>query len=415
MGEYPLDATFNAISGFWPFGKPEEVFTGTLSAQKGRVRLLSAPSYSRFDDVSKVVREVSQRGTLTNREPPRISSITGFTRQGHCTLLNAIVGEGDGITDFSSRQKVAATLYQHGSVVMGLHLESLEAESLDSAGLFYTKIHHVLPTPWTFIWEEDKRTFVSPSSAKEVFRFCSLALQAEIVCEVFADAPLHFTRGAKIKPVPRLRIIPSAPKSAPKSLKWFLSVVDRLENFFTLFLGTSVALRKVQLFQGDNIGWLVQQRRRPRNEKVNPQTWVRTQSHDEWAGALARWLAVPDEKRPVEKILLGMMRRISVFVETEFLSLAQALEGFGRIRFDDKLADKSSFHRRLEQSYGLLSPDFALDLLEERDKFARTVVQTRNYFTHPGIPRNGSKLSGWSRLSHTPAICTNSCFASGGA
>jgi len=98
------------------------------------------------------------------------------------------------------------------------------------------------------------------------------------------------------------------------------------------------------------------------------------------AQALDAWLTVPEEKRPVEKTVLGMLRNSSVYVETEFLSLAQALEGFHRLKGTDK-----TFSERIKDVYDMLGPEFATKLLGNKDEFARRVVQTRNFFTHLGI------------------------------
>ncbi len=101
------------------------------------------------------------------------------------------------------------------------------------------------------------------------------------------------------------------------------------------------------------------------------------------ARAFERWLAVPDDEQPVERVVLSMLRKSRVFDETEFLSLAQALEGFGRIRSPGG----KPFRSRVEYSYDLLSPDFAKQLLGERSEFSAKVVETRNYYTHLGNPK----------------------------
>jgi len=126
-----------------------------------------------------------------------------------------------------------------------------------------------------------------------------------------------------------------------------------------------------------------------REEKVDFRAWVQC-PQDKVADALARWLAIPEDNRPVEKTILGMMRKSSVFVETQFLSLAQALEGFGRIRFQPGNGRSASFGQLLQKTYDLISPDLAEGLVGERLKFSNTVVQTRNFFTHLGIPRKSA-------------------------
>ncbi len=173
-----------------------------------------------------------------------------------------------------------------------------------------------------------------------------------------------------------------------QSVEWFNDIAVRLENFFALCLGTSLSLKRLQLFCGDKVGWLVQNVR-CRNEKFNHQMIVRTSSAVMCA-AVDKWLSVPEEKRPVEKTLLGMVRKTSAFVETEFLSLAQALEGFNRIQG----GGKKDFAKRIEETYDLLSTDFALRLIGKRDKFVRKVVDTRNVFTHLGLKAGNAALQG---------------------
>jgi hypothetical protein len=300
---------------------------------------------------------------------------------------------------------------------MGLHLNAAESESLDKAAFYFTKIHNWFPSPWGFHMGDENVAYSSPRKALEVFRFSSTALGAEVICEVLSHSESRAKKGVRITPVPRIRVLPLK----PRSLDWFVPIALRLENFFSLFLGTSVALKAVQLFQGKDDGWFIQ-RRRSRQEKVYLPVWVRCQG-SEMASALERWLAVPEERRPVERTVLGMIRKSSLFVETEFLGLAQALEGFGRLRFEGGLIPKADFKQGLaklkelvcamwgnsditkrccdvlnnaneasyahliEQTYDLLSDGFSMKLLGEKAQFARTVVRTRNYFTHLGIPK----------------------------
>ena len=77
-----------------------------------------------------------------------------------------------------------------------------------------------------------------------------------------------------------------------------------------------------------------------------------------------------------------MMRKSSVFYETQFLSLAQALEGFGRIRFQT-----GNYEQLIQKTYDLLSAEFATKLLGDRSEFIERVKQTRNFLTHLGGPK----------------------------
>jgi hypothetical protein len=121
-----------------------------------------------------------------------------------------------------------------------------------------------------------------------------------------------------------------------------------------------------------------------------------------------------------------MLRKSSLFTQTEFLGLVQALEAFGRIHFATPLIPKSdfraglsqlkkavfetwgeseiakrcgealthaneaSFADKIRQTYDLLDSRFSGKLLGERQPFIQKVVQTRNYFTHLGINRSSA-------------------------
>lgn len=93
-----------------------------------------------------------------------------------------------------------------------------------------------------------------------------------------------------------------------------------------------------------------------------------------------------------------MLRKSKLFSETEFLSLAQALEGFGRIRFASGVRTKVVYATLIEQTYDLLSVDFANAFLGERTSFVHKVVQTRNYYTHLGSKKGAAATQDGSEL-----------------
>ncbi len=409
---YRLDAIPNVIGGFWRPETPNNVVTGTLAALDGRLHLLMSPPSNRMN-ADEASAAASQFGTT--REARRIDTLLGETKDCPCTLLYLVETISDGVTNLPANFQVIGERWRVSSAVMGLHIESAEAESIDGAAFYFTKIHTWLPNATKLKMTEEGMCHISPSKALQVFQFDSVSLGAEVLCEVFAGK-------TPMKSVPRVRIIPYK----PKSLEWFVSIGPRLENFFSLLMGTSVALKSVQLFQGERKdGWFIK-RRRSRSEKIDNQAWVSCPA-SQIAGALEKWFAVPDEQRPVEKTVLGMIRNSSLFTETEFLALAQALEGFGRLRFDRGLipkaefkegltkvkealtelwgdseitkrctdvlstANEASYGQRLGQTYDLLSPEFATQFLGERTQFVQKIVQTRNYFTHLGI-RKGTAV-----------------------
>lgn len=374
MTKYQVNDSFEMVGAFWKFGQQEDNFTGTLRSRKGRVQVLAAPSY-----IAKMDGDAFRAAMQTlngQRDLKRISSICGFTTDNQCTLLNPLVSDGRGYTSFPTGAKLSAVSYIATRTVMGLHVASANAKSIDGGAFYFTKVHHIMPTPWALQISNETTSYTAPQKATEVFRFTSTDINSEVICEVFAGGGSKMKKGASIKSIPRLRIIPHH----PQSVNWFTNLAFRAENFFTLFLGTSVSLKRIQLFQGDDSGWVVQKMNHLK-EKVDRQTWVQC-PYQETADAFAKWLAVPVDKQPVELVVLGMMRKSRVFNETEFLSFAQALEGFGRMRLSARKG--TPFAALIEHSYDLLSVDFAKELLGERSAFTANVVQTRNYYTHLG-------------------------------
>jgi hypothetical protein len=264
--------------------------------------------------------------------------------------------------------------YRAMTTVMGLHLESSKAEVLDSAAYHLTKIHHLLPTPWRTKMTEDTTENTVSNRGWVVFSCRSEALGAEVVCEVLSGRRISFKKGIQIRCVPKITITPQK----PQSVDWFTALAFRLENFFALMLGTSVEVKHIQLFQGEQDGWVVK-KVNGRKEKIDAQLWVRCKFEDT-ANALERWLAVPK----------GILRKRDLYGEMEFLTLAQALEGFGRIRFGGTKRRKVKFDDLIQATYNIFTPAIARQLVGERDAFTTKIIQTRDYYTHRGNPKESS-------------------------
>ena len=231
---------------------------------------------------------------------------------------------------------------------------------------------------------EDTTENVVSHRVQEVFACTSEHLDAEVVCEVFAGVRERLKKGIQIKAVSRIRIVPKE----PKGVDWFAALAFRLENFFSLMLGTSVEIEHVQLFQGGEEGWLIQ-KVNARKEKVDLQARVRCKFEDT-ATALERWLGVPEDDQLVELTLLGVLRKSDLFGAQEFLALAQALEGFGRIRFGGTKRRMVKFDNLIRETHDLFTAETAQQLVGERKAFAEKVIQTRDYYTHLGNPKGTS-------------------------
>ncbi|PYV66827.1 MAG: hypothetical protein DMG97_28655, partial [Acidobacteria bacterium] len=92
----------------------------------------------------------------------------------------------------------------------------------------------------------------------------------------------------------------------------------------SLCLGSSVRAKTVRLIgqsEENESGWLIRPRG-GRAEKPYVPIWVRCDS-SQLATAIASWFSTPEEFTPLENLIYGTIRHSSLFVEIEFLSLAQ--------------------------------------------------------------------------------------------
>ena len=75
---YRINDTFEIIGAFWKPITPDDKFTGTLTSNKGRVSLSTAPNYGSafLSDVDKAMI------TLRGGPFPRAEGFLGFTQDG---------------------------------------------------------------------------------------------------------------------------------------------------------------------------------------------------------------------------------------------------------------------------------------------------------------------------------------------
>jgi HEPN superfamily Apea-like protein/ApeA-like protein len=147
------------------------------------------------------------------------------------------------------------------------------------------------------------------------------------------------------------------------------------------------------------------------------------------SAVVGEWFKSDEKARRVFNLYLGTLYT-RAYVESHFLSLAQALESFHRVFHDFKvmpnnvfeqlrvallgalhtvplpngLADKlaggfgflnePNFQTRIEQLISTLQPETRKVLIGDSvEDFIRALKQTRNYLTHPGIQKKGAVLS----------------------
>ena len=136
MTRFRIDSTFHTFGAFWEYEKPDEKFTGSISSRKGLVEFEGSPEYAEHD--TEAVRAIFAR---MNSAPDLQGSkaICGFTTKNRCTLLNPVRLAGDGLAHFPTMQTVDRVRYRAMRTVMGLHVESSQANVLDGAAYYLTK------------------------------------------------------------------------------------------------------------------------------------------------------------------------------------------------------------------------------------------------------------------------------------
>jgi hypothetical protein len=123
-----------------------------------------------------------------------------------------------------------------------------------------------------------------------------------------------------------------------ESLDSYRRVAGRLENLFSLLTGGSLALETLFIYRGEESGHLVTKRQGPpsRFDRMHNVGCSPTQL----AQAIATWLSQPAKFDDVESLALEVLRKSKLFIETEFIALAQALEGLHRATMETSGTDR---------------------------------------------------------------------------
>jgi hypothetical protein len=399
---------------FWDALKPDAKFAGVLSCDGRRIELQTFAELV-TPDISFLI---------TNPETV-LDVVHGFTSEGECTLVGLQELSAPGLVDFPHNRAMRTRKYRVGACVIGWHLQSDTTPDISSASLRYSGISEWLPPRCSIAVTEEGSQVSFPAAPLTVLDVCVLANKTRVSIRVH-QRPAYTPGGRDItaRSNPSVAIEPAE----RKSLQWFVDSAYRFENFFSLCLGTSVRLNTVELTgTADQNGWLLLPRK-GKEEKPDLQAWTRGDS-SQLAAAVTAWLSTPEAFRPLENLIYGTIRHSSLFVETEFLSLAQALESFHRLtdnsrvvapaffkhalkalcrlisdqcgaspiaeRFLDGIrhANDPSFKTRIHSLLSRMRSDHATRLLDDPATFEQALRQTRNHFTHPGIARKSKVIT----------------------
>lgn len=414
-----LDSKFSSVAAFWKPETPEEVMTGTLTVNADGICFVTSPEY--FRGVKVPGPDPSQ---WNSDSIPRCDVLHGFFEGGNCTLLNLMEVEHPGLMSYKDeRQSVASTAHRASIFVSGMRTGAMDDKCLDSARFTFSSLSQFVNTPFREKWGNGLITIEIQSEPKPLLD-CS-ALETRVHVELKAYQTLTTDEEREARLTKTVAIVEVTPPVA-ESLSWFGGIGNRLENLFSLLAGTSLVMETFFIYREDKSGAVIR-KQHAFVEKYKMLDSLR-HSNSQLAHSICIWLSESEGFREIENLLLGVLRKGKLFVETEFLSLAQALEGFHRAtagneskmdkpsfkalrgkiekfleeeKVDDETARKvneavaycnqTSFRSRLKGLCGRISQSTLDEMKIDPDAFAASVINTRNFFTHAGGPSDEKK------------------------
>jgi hypothetical protein len=417
---FDIKFEFETDGCFWEPGTPDQSFSAHLSADDKRIEL------SKAAEPVKMERLFSR---LEDETAPEV--LHGDTLLGPCTLIGLQGVGGFGSGNLSTGKILRALRFRISLCIFGLHLTNESALEIPSATFSYAGLEGWLRSNAQISMTDAEVLIRHPRNSPPLLDFSMVSTRSRIQLRVASNLQFSLLGTHSAGAEPRIVVEPSRPTSVER----MLDSAYRLENFLSLWIGTSVRLRTVWLKDSsEKDGWVIRRARVDAPaEEPDIQAWIRADA-SQLAGAIIAWMTTPEDFRPVENLVYGVIRNTPLFVETEFLSLAQALESLHRLtdtstmverslfkricaaleqsirticndpslagRLEDAIryANEPSFRNRIDSLLSRVRTDHAETLLGDLPVFERTLRQTRNFLTHPGIRRQPEVLTDTKQL-----------------
>lgn len=344
-----------------------------------------------------------------------IPALHGFSEEGECTLCKVHEYAQPGLIDVGTNQAITSQTYISEVLLNGMHVDGLDDECLDSATYSISGIVGILPKSTTEVSTLINTMIEVPAEAQQLVSLCLLQDKTEVQLKVFTSLSTGDDKRSRIiRPEAYIQVTPKT----PKSLSYFMQIGNHLGNWASVFTGGSEVLESIRVDRGNSTG-IVIAKRDGKSQLLDIMNSVRC-SISQLAQSLSIWLSDDEAFRTVTIIAFGVLGRRKLFLETEFLSLSQALEGFHRATTAQSEHDKNkykdlrakikdcmtyqqvhdslqnevqsslaylgepSFRTRLTELLNFLSNQVSTKLCVEVNTFVSQVVNTRNYLTHPG-------------------------------
>jgi len=312
-----LDSRFSMIGAFWLPETPEAIMKGTLVSDEREINFITAPEYERPISLAP--------GMFSMPDTTMIPALHGFAEDGLFTLCQLVEQRGPGSTNFAVGQAIRARSFRVLSCLGGMYINGINDRCLTSAKYSFEGLSAWFPQAFDEKWDTDQIVVTIPMDPCQIQDVCLLDSRLRISVKVVSE----LTSG-KDDPSRLSRSIASieAESPSPESLAWYRRIGGRLENLFSLLTGGSVAMDTLFVYRGDESGHLITKRTGSVRHFDRLQCVMCTPS--QLAQAIVTWICLPSKFDSVESLALEVLRKSKLFIETEFLALAQALEGFHR-------------------------------------------------------------------------------------
>lgn len=420
--KYNLRSALKLNGVFWDPAKPETRFSATIK---------STGRYLEFQTSAESVAPGESFHMLfltsSSEHVPKI--LHGYTTAGECTLIGFQEMSAPGLIDFPNNRGVQTRQYRMGAGIIGCYVADDQQSLLNSVSLQYSGIASWFPASTTTSFTNEGANVFFPNRPLTILDLHVPASSIRVSIKVRQNPT--FAPGGRPN-ISRSETVLKIEADEPKSFEWFVELAYRFENFFSLCLGTSVRLNSILLKREEREGWVLHPTK-GRVQKPDRRVWI-TADAPQLAIAIANWLSAGEELRFLENLVYGAIRQSSLFVETEFILLAQAIESLHRLTDNSTLvpppffkqvfktlceliskecgqspiskrlvdsirhANEPSFQNRIESVLSRITKDRAVRLLGDLTVFEQTLRQTRNHFTHPGISKKAKVLTGSKEL-----------------
>ena len=386
-----LFSTFKFSGLFWAPDQPTEKMSGIFSFDPDEGLALEVPAIEARPEKLFPSKSDSQKP---------LPVLYGTLDSGSaCTLFEAdLVHQGSAFGP--GPMFVQTRRFRISSCCIGAFVNSQDADAFESFTVHFDKLEEwagTVPINVERKKEADESfTITMPFRTLEFAKADLTDFQVYLRSQVFLN---HKPLGAVAAEYKTLCAIEP---QAPKSYNWVLPLVRRLQDFFSLCLGSAILPISIRAFQSAGQGrppigseFVFRQIHRARAEVKRDSMVTWHDLREILPAILQRWLG-KDELRPVQSLLLGTFYNPSAYVESQFLSLAQAIESMHRVT----KAGKVSFQTRIEELLSDLSSSTRNKITPDEAEFATSLKQTRNSLTHPGINGGTKVLSSPSQLFH---------------